>query len=140
MQNKELIVAIITLASTLFPIIIGFVAGFINRVKAVKKAKEALAESKTEEERQRSEAEKQSALNELKSFAQTCVVEAENLYKDIDTMVKSQGKTCGAIKKDGVMTKILQACLTKGIAFDEEYWSKAIDELVEVTRKVNAKK
>ena len=139
MQNKELIAAIITLVSTLIPIIIGFVAGFINRVKAVKKAKEALAESKTEEDRQRAEAEKQAAMNELKTFAQECVVEAENLYKNVDKLVKQTGGTYGAQKKDSVMTKILQACLTKGVAFDEEYWSKAIDELVEVTRKVNAK-
>jgi F0F1-type ATP synthase assembly protein I len=139
MQNKELIAAIITLASTLIPIIIGFIAGFINRVKAVKKAKEALAESKTEEERQRAEAEKQAAMNDLKTLAQGFVVEAENLYKSVDTLVKQTGGTCGAQKKDSVMTKILQACLTKGVAFDEEYWSKTIDELVEVTRKVNAK-
>ena len=98
-----------------------------------------MPESKTEEERQHTEAEKQAAMNDLKTLAQGFVVEAENLYKSVDTLVKQTGGTCGAQKKDSVMTKILQACLTKGVAFDEEYWSKTIDELVEVTRKVNAK-
>lgn len=139
MQNKELMTAIITLASTLIPIILGLVATVINRVKALKIAKEAAQEAKTEEERQRAEAEKQSAINDLKQLAQEYIVEAENLYKNVDSLVKQTGGTCGAQKKDSVMTKILQACLTKGVEYDQEYWSKIVDELVDVTRKVNAK-
>lgn len=118
---------------TLLSVLLGFVTSIliptitvmINRIKAVRTAK--------------NEAEKQVAIGDIKTLAQNFVVEAENLYKDIDSIVKKEGKTCGAVKKDSVMTKIQDACLGKGIVFDKEFWSKTVDELVTLTRQVNAK-
>lgn len=112
---------IITLVSTLVPsiaAIISFIIALIKKIKAVKNAK---------------------SVDEIKELAQSFVVEAEALYKDIDAIVKQQGKTCGAMKKDSVMTKVQDACLGRKIAFDKEFWSKVIDDLVTVTRQVNAK-
>jgi len=125
MQLKDILTIVSTVGGFLLTCLIPTVAVMINRIKAVRKAK--------------TEAEKQAAINEIKGLAQGFVVEAENLYKDIDAIVKGQGKTCGAIKKDSVMTKIQDACITKGFTFDKEFWSKEVDDLVAITRKVNAK-
>lgn len=124
-QLEKIITIVSTLAGFLLTCLIPTVIVMINRIKAVRKAK--------------TEAERQEALNDLKALAQGFVVDAESLYKDIDAIVKQNGKSCGAVKKDSVMTKIQDACLTKGVAFDKEYWSKVVDDLVAVTRQVNAK-
>ena len=139
MPIETILKIVSAVASILFTILVPSVIALVKYVKACKKAKEAAQEAKNEEERQRAEAEKQAALNELKELAHGFVADAESLYKDIDATLKAQGKTCGAIKKDSVMTKIQDACITKGIAFDKEFWSAAVDELVALTRKVNAK-
>lgn len=125
MTAKDIIAIISSVAGFLFTVLIPTFVVMINRIKAAKSAK--------------TEAEKQEALNDLKQLAQGFIVEAENLYKDIDAIVKEKGKTCGAVKKDSVMTKIQDACLMKGIAFDKDFWSAEIDDLVTMTRKVNAK-
>lgn len=124
-QLEKIITIVSSLAGFLLTCLIPTVIVMINRIKAVRKAK--------------TEAERQEALNDLKALAQGFVVDAESLYKDIDAIVKQNGKSCGAVKKDSVMTKIQDACLTKGVAFDKEYWSKVVDDLVTVTRQVNAK-
>lgn len=140
-MSAEVICKIIaTVASVFFTILVPSVIALIKYVKAYKKAKEAAQEAKNEEERQRAEAEKQAAINDLKELAQNFIVEAENLYQDIDTIVKKEGKTCGPVKKDSVMTKIQGACIVKGEIFNKEYWSNYIDNFVAATREVNAKK
>lgn len=125
MDIKDILTIVITVASFLLTCLIPTVIVMINRIKALRKAK--------------TEAERQKIINEIIEDAQGFVVDAENLYKDIDTLVKGQGKTCGAVKKDSVMTKIQDDCLVKGIVFDKEFWSKKVDDLVAITRKVNAK-
>lgn len=124
-QLEKIITIVSTVAGFLLTCLIPTVIVMINRIKAVRRAK--------------TEAERQAAINELKALAQGFVVDAESLYKDIDAIVKQNGKSCGAVKKDSVMTKIQDACLTKGIVFDKEFWSKEVDDLVTVTRQVNAK-
>ena len=125
MDIKDILTIVITVASFLLTCLIPTVIVMINRIKALRKAK--------------TEAEREKIINEIIDEAQGFVVDAENLYKDIDALVKGQGKTCGAVKKDSVMTKIQDACIVKGIAFDKEFWSKKVDDLVALTRKVNAK-
>ncbi|MCH5315485.1 MAG: hypothetical protein J1E81_06195 [Eubacterium sp.] len=118
---------------TLISVLLGFVTTtliptiivMVNRIKAVKAA--------------RTEAERQAAIDDIKTLAQDFIAEAESLYKDIDAIVKKEGKTCGAVKKDSVMTKIQDACLGKGIVFDKEYWGAYVDKQVTLTRQVNAK-
>lgn len=126
MAIKDILTIVITVATFLLTCLIPTFIVMINRIKAVRKAK--------------TEAEKQAAINDLKVLAQRFIVDAENLYKDIDGIVKGQGKTCGALKKDSVMTKIMDSCLTKGVEFDKEYWSNEVDNFVAATREVNAKK
>ncbi len=125
MELMDIIKITGTLAGFLFTVLIPTIIVMINRINAVRKAN--------------TEAEKQTAINELKAEAQEFIIGAESLYADIDAIVKQQGKSLGAIKKDSVMTKIQDACILKHIEFDKEYWSKVVDDLVTVTRQVNAK-
>lgn len=126
MEIKDIIILLITIASFLLTTLIPTAIVLITRIKALRKAK--------------NEAERQAILNEIIQDAQGFVIDAEDFYKDIDAIVKGQGKTCGALKKDSVMTKIQDTCIVKGLVFDKEFWSKKVDDLVALTRKVNAKK
>ena len=131
MQINEIISLCVTIV-----LFVGTVASFIVAlVKNIKKYKAA-----------KTEAEKEAALNDMTSAAQGFIADAEKLYEDytkqlvgtgvaVTTSVKS-----GALKKDSVMAKLSQYALEKGYVFDSEYWSGVIDNLVELTKNVNAKK
>lgn len=125
MALKDIITLLITIATFLFTVLIPTI---IMWRKAWKKYKAA-----------KTEAEKQAAYNEIRTNAQTFIIEAESLYKDVDSIMKGQGKTCGAFKKESVMTKIQGDCIAKGVEFIADVWSSYIDEQVKLTRKVNAK-
>lgn len=126
MAIKDILTLISTLLGFVTTILIPTIIIMINRIKAVKAAK--------------TEAERQKIYGEIRADAQTFIIEAENLYKDVDSIMKGQGKTCGAIKKDSVMTKIQSDCITKGVEFIAEEWGDYVDKQVALTRQVNAKK
>lgn len=127
-MDAETIIKIVSViagfvTATLIPSIIALVK-YIKSYKAAK-----------------TEAEKQAAINEMLGIAKDLVASAEETYKNVDAVLKGQGQSgSGAVKKDSVLTKLQATCIEKGIEFDEAYWSKTVDELVELTRQVNAKK
>lgn len=126
MDIKDILTLVSVIAGFLLSTLIPTVGGLIVKIRAYRQAK--------------SEAEKQAIINEIGEDAKNFIVDAENLYKDIDHLVKQNGKSCGPVKKDSVMTKIQDDCILKGIAFDKEYWSNYVDNFVAATRQVNAKK
>lgn len=97
-------------------------------VKAVKAHKAA-----------KNEAELEKAKNDMLLAVNSFIENAEVLYKNIESIVKANGSSCGAIKKENVMTKLQAYAIEKGYTFDTAYWSEKIDEIVTLTRKVNAK-
>ena len=131
MQINEIISLCATIA-----VFIGTVVSFVIALgKSIKKYKTA-----------KTIAEQEAAINDMTSAAQGFIADAEKLYEDytkqligtgapVTTSIKS-----GALKKDSVMAKLSQYALEKGYVFDSEYWSGYIDELVELTKNVNAKK
>lgn len=123
----ETIVKIIFLVASF--VITTAVPFIISLVNANKKRKEA-----------KTEAEKQAAINEMTEAAKVFIVQAEQLYKEYDALMKANGSTGGLVKKDSVMSKLQAYAHEKGYTFDAEYWSNKIDSIVELTRKVNAKK
>lgn len=140
MDYETIIKIVSTLASFLFVTLIPIIVMYVKKFKAWKEAKIAAENATTEAEKQAAEAAKKEAITEMLSYANTLVVAAEETYKNVDTILKNQGqKGCGAVKKDSVMTKLQAACMEKGVEFNEEFWSGKIDELVQLTRKVNAK-
>ena len=100
--------------------------GFIKAHKAKKAAK-------TTEE-------KAAANQQMLDEANKLICEAESFYKTLDTVLKStEGTTAGAFKKESVMTKLESFAIKIGFAFDKEYWSNKIDEIVKLTKNVNGK-
>lgn len=131
MQIKEIISLCVTIA-VFIGTVVSFVIALVKNIKKYKNAKTV--------------AEQEAAINDMKTAAQGFISDAEKLYEDytkqligtgtpVTTSIKS-----GALKKDSVMAKLSQYALEKGYVFDSEYWSGVIDQLVELTKNVNAKK
>ena len=131
MQIKEIISLCVTIA-VFIGTVVSFVIALVKNIKKYKNAKTV--------------AEQEAAINDMKTAAQGFIADAEKLYEDytkqligtgtpVTTSIKS-----GALKKDSVMAKLSQYALEKGYVFDSEYWSGVIDQLVELTKNVNAKK
>ena len=126
MQDIQIFVQLsISIISFLVVTLIPSITLLIKKWKALRVAK--------------TELEKQKVLQELNDTVCGLVQEAETAYKQVDQILKSQGGSgSGSVKKDSVMTKLQAHCIKKGIEFDSNYWSNKIDEIVTMTRKVNA--
>lgn len=87
-----------------------------------------------------SEAEKQSAHNEMLAVVNGFIADAEVAFKGFDTLMRQQqGTTAGAMKKKNVLADLQAYALSHGYDFDAEYWSQKIDDIVAFTKKVNSK-
>ena len=114
-------------------IVLGIIStSIIPLVIKLRKAIKARNNAKTE-------AEKEAAKNDMLGVLNGFIEAAEVLYKDIDLVVKQNGASLGAVKKDSVLTKLQAYAIEKGYAFDADYWSATNDNIVALTRKVNAK-
>lgn len=115
-------------------IILGFICSTLIPLGiALDKARKAKKEATTE-------AEREAANNDMLIYVQQLIKGAEDLYKQVDTLSKANGLgSLGSIKKDNVMTKLHAYAIDMGYDFDETYWSATIDEIVTLTREVNAK-
>lgn len=141
MDAATIIKIVGAIAGVLFSTLIPTVILYVKKYKAWKTAKEEAAAAQTEAEKAAAEAEAEKIKNELLGAANDFVVAAEQTYKEVNDILKSNGGAgCGAVKKDSVMTKLQAACIEKGVEFDSEYWSAKVDELVTLTREVNAAK
>lgn len=126
MTAEQIITLITSIASFLLVTLIPSLILLIQKWKAYKNAK-------TEEE-------KQKILNEITTACNQLIKDAEQTYKSVDNVLKSQGsKGCGAVKKEIVLSKIQALCLEKGIEYNQDYWSNKIEEIIDVTKNVNSK-
>lgn len=85
----------------------------------------------------KTEAEIEKANNDLREKALELILVAENTYADVNAILKSYGKSAGAMKKQSVMTSMQQYALDKGYTFDREYWSNKVEDIVSITKQVN---
>lgn len=126
MELKDILTIVSAVASFLFVTLIPSIIALVKKWKEAKAAK--------------TDAEKQAIYNDMLNQVNSLVANAEQTFMALDTALKNQGqKGCGALKKDTVMNKLQTYALQKGIEFDQDYWSTKIDEVVAVTKKVNAK-
>lgn len=140
MDYAAIIKVISAIASFLFLTLIPIIVMYVKKYKAWVQAKEEAENAKTEAEKAAADAEAEKIKTELLDLANSLVEKSESAFKQFDTILKAQtGKGCGAMKKESVMTKIQAACIEKGVTFDEEYWDNKIEEIVKLTKKVNAK-
>lgn len=126
-MDAEAIIAIISaVASFLLVTLIPSIIALVKFVKSYKSAK--------------TDAEKNAIYNDMLTEVNKLIAAAEETYKEVDSILKGQGGTgSGTVKKDSVMTKLQAYCAEKGIDFDKEYWSAKVDEIVALTKQVNAK-
>ena len=107
--------------------------------KKIKLAKD-LACTTDEAEKAKLKAADSEATADLLQVCNSLIIEAETLYADVANLRKREGKSAGIVKKDSVMSDLQAYALEHGYIFDAEYWDKKVDEIVELTRKVNASK
>lgn len=124
MEIAKLILTIVSLVLTLVT-----TPAFIALVAAIKARKSAETESAQEK-----------ANADLLATAKDFIAAAEVAFDGFDKMMKLQGASAGAMKKDNVFSKLQAYALQNGYAFDADEWSAKIDELVKFTKAVNAKK
>ena len=105
------------------------IATTIALVKSIKAKKEA-----------HTRAEREKATNDMLEQLNILIETAEETYKQVDTLMKVNGYgSVGALKKETVLSKLQSYAIDRGYIYDAEYWSNKVDEVVALTRKVNAK-
>ena len=87
----------------------------------------------------KTETAKEKAKADLLATAKGFISAAEVAFAGFDKMMKQQGQSAGAMKKDTVFNKLQAYALQNGYTFDAEEWSQKIDELVAYTTSVNVK-
>lgn len=107
--------------------------------KKIKLAKD-LACTTDEAEKAKLKAANSEATTDMLQVCNSLIADTEMLYADVANLLKREGKSAGIVKKDSVMSKLQAYALEHGYTFDAEYWNKKIDEIVELTRKVNVSK
>lgn len=125
----ETIKLIIMIASVILAFL-GTVSPLVVKFSAANKARKAAETA----------AEKEKAINDMIATAQELVKSAEKAFSGFDVVMKQQGSSAGAMKKENVTTKLQAYALAHGYEYDAEFWSAKIDEIVAFTREVNAKK
>lgn len=103
--------------------------------KTIKAKRSALEATETA----KNEAGEEKAFNEMLSYAFDLIRVAEDAFKGIDKVMKSQGASAGGMKKKSVMSDLQTFALSNGIKFDSSFWSNKIDQIIEFTKTVNVK-
>lgn len=126
-QLKLILTIISTVASFLFVTLIPSIILLVKKWKEYKNAK--------------TEAEREAVLNEISTACVNFIKDAEEAFKPLDQAMKRENPNtgCGATKKRDVLTQVQALCMQKGLEYDSKYWSEKVDELVEMTKKVNTK-
>lgn len=126
MDIEDILTIVSTVASFLLVTLIPTIIALVKKWKDAKAAK--------------TDAEKQAIYNDMLNQVTDLIENAETTFSALNSSLKAQGKIgCGALKKNTVMDKLQIYAMTKGIDFDADYWSKKVDEIVDMTKQVNAK-
>lgn len=115
------------------------VAAIVGAIVALVPTLIALFKSVKNRVNAKNEAEAEKARNDMREHLDALVVEIEDTYKDVNNILKQNGKSAGALKKQAVLTSLQQYAYDKGYLFDRDFWSEKIEEVVQLTRQVNAK-
>lgn len=139
MNDMQLILKIVYAVVAFLVAAIPSISALIVTVVKKKKIAKQLADAKTEAEKAKLEAEMNAATIEMSDICDKLIDNTEALYKDVSIVLKSEGKSAASLKKETVMTKLRAYAIDKSYTFDEELWSKKIDDKVALTKTVNAK-
>lgn len=139
MQNIETILkvvyALVSALAVAIPLVIALVANIKSKINIRKK----LVNTTDEAEKAKLEAINSSATTDMLNVCNQLIANAETLYTEVSTILKREGKSAGAVKKDSVLSKLQAYAIEHGYNFDIDFWDTKIDEIVELTKKVNVK-
>jgi hypothetical protein len=137
-MNVELIFRLIYAAFgflvTAIPAAITLVAIIRKKCKLSKE----LATATDEAVKAQIEANNAAATTEMLGVCNTLIENAEALYAGVSALFKQEGKSAGAMKKDSVMSKLQAYAIEHNYKFNADFWNAKIDEIVGMTRNVNA--
>lgn len=134
------ILKIVYAVSASFAAVIPLAIALCTTIKKKIKLAKDLACTIDEAEKAKIKAANSEATTDMLQACNSLIANAEALYADVANLLKREGKSAGIVKKDSVMSKLQAYALEHGHTFDAEYWDKKVDEIVELTRKVNVSK
>jgi hypothetical protein len=140
MQNIETILKVVYAVASAVAVAVPLVIALIANIKSKIKIHKQLANTTDEAEKAKLEAANSAATTDMLNVCNELIANAETLYSDVSSILKKEGKSAGAVKKDSVMSKLQAYAIERGYEFDAEYWDKKVDEIVDMTKKVNVSK
>lgn len=140
MKNIETILQIVYAVASAIAVGVPLMIALIRSVRSKLKIHKELASTTDDAEKAKLEAANSAATIDMLNVCNELITTAETLYADVSSLLKKEGKSAGAVKKDSVMSKLQAYAIEHGYTFDAEYWSKKIDEIVDMTKKVNIDK
>lgn len=140
MKNIETILQIVYAVASAIAVGVPLMIALIRSVKSKLKIHKELASTTDDAEKAKLEAANSAATIDMLNVCNELITTAETLYADVSSLLKKEGKSAGAVKKDSVMSKLQAYAIEHGYTFDAEYWNKKIDEIVDMTKKVNIDK
>ena len=140
MKNIETILQIVYAVASAIAVGVPLMIALIRSVRSKLKIHKELASTTDDAEKAKLEAANSAATIDMLNVCNELIITAETLYADVSSLLKKEGKSAGAVKKDSVMSKLQAYAIEHGYTFDAEYWNKKIDEIVDMTKKVNIDK
>lgn len=140
MQNIETILKVVYAVVSAVAVSVPFVIALYSSIKSKSKIRAQLANATDEAEKAKLEAANSAAMTDMLNACNELIMNAETLYSDISLLLKKEGKSAGAVKKDSVMSKLQAYAIERGYEFDAEYWDKKVNEIVGMTKTVNVLK
>lgn len=140
MKNIETILQIVYAVASAIAVGVPLMIALIRSVRSKLKIHKELASTTDDAEKAKLEAANSAATIDMLNVCNELITTAETLYADVSSLLKKEGKSAGAVKKDSVMSKLQAYAIEHGYTFDAEYWNKKIDEIVDMTKKVNIDK
>lgn len=140
MKNIETILQIVYAVASAIAVGVPLMIALIKSVRSKLKIHKELASTTDDAEKAKLEAANSAATIDMLNVCNELITTAETLYADVSSLLKKEGKSAGAVKKDSVMSKLQAYAIEHGYTFDAEYWNKKIDEIVDMTKKVNIDK
>lgn len=118
---------IVKIACILLGIAVSCAITIPKLVKAIKQRRAA-----------KTEAEKAEADLAIRNYMKELIVNAEANYMSLNDALKQIGDTAGTFKKDKVLSDLRDYCDEHGYEFNKAELGQEIDDLVAMTKQVNA--
>lgn len=133
---------ILTALSSILGIIVTVVIPFAIKVYvSFKKSKAAITKADADKIAAEEAERKAAQMLEMTNKANEIIESLENKFASQNAILKQVNptQTLGSVKKECALAEMSEYATVIGATFDREYWSKKIDEIVQMTSNVNSR-